>query len=267
MLKSIYKNPTRLLIVILAVLCGVNADYAQPKQAVHPNAAKAKTLKRKLVKKQGANGALKNGIGSQPRQMTNPNAPKANTPNRNLVKNQGANRAVGNSVGSQPSSNVNKQTGVQTNKQSTGVVTEYSQIIPYLQKQPDCSGQNVEFKIHQVKIGPEKTAYVGVCWKGYGKGFNSDVITRVVVLYEVTPNGLRKLIQRTFFEENRVLGLGLTKVGTTEHVSKGYYDFITWTGDAFTTHLYRWNGSQYQQIHSWGRAPGVNYNFWSFLSL
>ncbi|MFL6375042.1 MAG: hypothetical protein ACJ73D_10270, partial [Pyrinomonadaceae bacterium] len=115
-------------------------------------------------------------------------------------------------------------TPVNANKESGGVTTEYSQIIPYLQKQADCQGQNTHFKVNkEVQIGPGKTAYAGVCSsKRMGWGVE---VTRVVVLYEVTPNGLRKLFQTTFDSESPTSGNGLTKLSITKHVTKGYYDF------------------------------------------
>ncbi|MFL6375288.1 MAG: hypothetical protein ACJ73D_11530, partial [Pyrinomonadaceae bacterium] len=211
---------------------GATVAEAQKKRVVRPKAQAAK--------KSGgitANGPQQNAV---------------NRPNAKLgQKGSGV-------VAAQPAPSQIKKQGtnpqVTTNKNAAGLTTEYSQIITYLQKQPDCQGRNTQFKIkREIQIGVDKTAYAGVCTRPDLQ--YPFLITRVVVFYEIAQNGLRVLFQKTYDQEDP--SRKVTTFGITTMVNKGYYDFVANLGGHF---FYHWNGSQY--VGGPSHSPSGSISFW-----
>jgi hypothetical protein len=104
-----------------------------------------------------------------------------------------------------------------------------NEILGYLRKQPECQGQYVQFDVHNAKIGPRKSGFIGSCTRGGG----------IYVFYDKTTRGLVKLLQVDLpmnFE---------TLIGDTAH--NGYYDIICQGGSGGNLRVrnYRWNGTRY----------------------
>lgn len=92
-----------------------------------------------------------------------------------------------------------------------------------------CENENVTISVESVKLGPRRSGYIGSCKRGGGPS----------VLFEKTPNGLKKLLavdtgmNGYFYPEKRV--------------TKGYYDMShsERSGEEIYVTTYRWNGSSY----------------------
>lgn len=103
------------------------------------------------------------------------------------------------------------------------------EILAYLKKQHMCQGQYVKFDVESVKVGPNKSGFIGSC--RYGGGIS--------VLYEKTSRGIRELLE---------VEVGMNGgFAPTNKVNKGYYDMSHWEsgGGEVGEEVYRWNGSRY----------------------
>lgn len=217
MFKSTNKNLI-LLVALVALLMGAaTVTNAQKKKVFHP---KAQAVKKPANSVSNANKSSGPTFGkAQSTQTIQPNAQAIKQPNGALVKKQ--------------------QTTVNSSSArslSPSIIADNKEIIAYLKTQPDCT--EYRFKVIQIEIGPNKPGYVGLCRVSSGLLNASDVD----VLYEKTPNGLRRVFQVT-------IQWG-TSLAITKKVNKGYYDIFAQqvAGSGVLFFLYRSNGSRYPAV-------------------
>jgi len=114
------------------------------------------------------------------------------------------------------------------------------EVLAYLKK--NCNESQLEhFEIYSEKVGPRKSGYIASCSSGGG----------TFVLYEKTPNGIKKLFEKEFGMNG---GVSVGKVWNeklqrqeTGPSFNGYYELYhsERSGPTVYGNTYRWNGSRY----------------------